>query len=228
MSTKSRSAQKAIFIETMILPPVHVMAFIIRAGALVLEAHEHYQKRSYRNRYHIAGPQGLLRLSIPLSGGRNSGTPIKELRISEAYDWRQRHIRALTSAYGRAPFFEYYMPGLQQLMEKKIISLFDFNRALLELIFAFLDVEVRIAESPAFGRAVRSVDMRGQFRPGVQAAAAAFPPYYQVFSDRNGFIPGLSIVDLLFNLGPESLLYLEQLRLSDFNLRKTNPSQLLP
>ncbi len=218
MKSNTETGRGGILIETMYLPPVQVMAAIIRAGVLFLEANEHYQKRSYRNRCHIAGPQGIQRLSIPLKGGRNTHMPIRELRISDAFDWRHRHLQALRTSYGRAPFFDHYMPELEALMQKKYFFLFDLNRALLEWLCRSFDCEIRIYETEAFGRAPDALDLRGKFHPGYAPALASMPTYYQVFAERNGFIPGLSALDLLFHLGPESLLYLKQLRLSDFNL----------
>ena len=217
MKSESETGHRPLLIETMYLPPVVVMALIIRAGEVILEANEHYQKRSYRNRCHIAGPQGLQRLSIPLAGGKNARTPVREVRISDAFDWRHQHLQALTAAYGRAPYFDYYMPELEELIRKEQLFLYGLNRSLLEWLCRSFDSEVRIHETTAFGRAPGSQDLRGRFHPGEAPASGVMPAYYQVFSGRDGFIAGLSAVDLLFNLGPESPLYLKQLRLSDFN-----------
>jgi len=218
MKSNTESGRGGILIETMYLPPVQAMAAIIRAGALFLEANEHYQKRSYRNRCHIAGPQGIQRLSIPLKGGRNTHMPIRELRISDAFDWRHRHLQALKTAYGRAPYFDFYMPELEAMIRKDHLFLFELNRTLLEWLCRSFDCEVAIRETEVFDRSPGSLDLRGKFHPGDAPALASMPTYYQVFAERNGFIPGLSALDLLFHLGPESLLYLKQLRLSDFNL----------
>lgn len=218
MRIDRETGQKPLLIETMYLPPIPVMALIMKIGELRVEANEHYQKRSYRNRCHIAGPQGLQRLSIPLSGSKHVRMPIRDLRISDAYDWRHQHLQALKTAYGRAPYFDHYMPELATLIRTENSSLFQLNRRLLEWLCRSFDIDVKIYDTKDFDPAPYSLDLRGKFHPGDTPAPGSMPPYYQVFAERNGFIPGLSAIDLLFHLGPESILYLKQLRLSDFNL----------
>ncbi len=217
MNLELKEIEQTVLIETQYLPSLAAFAHMIKGRPLVIEACENYQKRSFRNRAYIAGAGGVQRLSIPLEKGKNHRTPVKEVRLSNAYDWRSQHRHALRSAYGRAPFFEHFMPELEDLFfNQKIKFLLDFNIALLERIIHWLDMDVPVVKSEVFETHPNGMDLRNRFLPGEANDKESFPPYYQVFSDKNGFISGLSIVDLIFNVGPEAVSYLKALPGPDF------------
>lgn len=185
-----------------------------KAGTLVLEQHEHYQKGSYRNRCHIAGPQRLHRLSIPLQKGKHQRTAIRSVQLSYAQAWTQQHWQALQSAYGRSPFFEFYSPTLSGLYTSPATTLWDFNLQLLQWIYRQLQWPVDWFFSTAYGEWTSPViDAREWVHPKRPLPAhLQWQPlaYWQVFQDTAGSLPDLSLFDLLFTMGPEASLILDQ------------------
>lgn len=202
-------------VTTAWLPPVQWWAHGVAAGGLVIDAHEHYAKRSWRNRAHLAGPNGLMRCSIPLVKGKNQQLPIREVRIAWQPDWSRTAWKAIRSAYGRAPYFAHYGPEVEALFAERHDWLFDYNLMWIEAIAAWLglELEVRLSERwhPIAEEKVR--DLRPLLSPKVPLEAdQRFVPvaYPQVFAERHGFLPNLSILDLLFCCGPETPLLLRR------------------
>ncbi|GAB5555176.1 MAG: WbqC family protein [Saprospiraceae bacterium] len=179
-----------------------------------LEAQEHYQKNSFRNRAHIATANGLQRLSIPLKKGKNESMSIQTVEISYDENWQKQHWGAITAAYRRSPYFEYYADDLEMLFQQEIKHLFDWNLKLLKFLYEAWQVPTNwqltteYLKEPSDG----NQDLRNQIRPKTIAdfAAKKLPPksYPQVFQEKHDFIPNLSSLDLLFCTGPEGLAYL--------------------
>lgn len=187
------------------LPPVSWCAAAWNDEVVVLEACEHYQKGSLRNRCHIAGPNGIQRLSIPLEKGKNQQMPIRDVRIAYNEPWQRQHWRSICTAYGNAPFFEHYAGDLAPFYEKRFSFLFDYNLDLLILILqnkfgwpGEFRLSAQYQPLPA-----NPVGLSDGTIPG--RAAIVYP---QVFEDRHGFLPDLSVLDLLFCCGKEGALYL--------------------
>ncbi len=206
---------KPVLIEPMYLPPVAVFALWYRYGSLVWEQHAHYVKGSYRNRCHLAGPNGLLRLSIPLHKGKNQHTPMRKVRISYDHPWQKEHWQSLCSAYRRSPYFEYFEPELKPFYEKTWETLLEFNLALLQWITAALQWDYALALSETFESRPPDMDdyrdrITPRHQPGEIIPGYRSPRYRQVFEDRTGFLPGLSIADLLFNEGPGAASLIRQ------------------
>lgn len=164
---------------------------------LLIEGHENYQKRSSRNRYVIATTNGLLTLSIPLKKGKNSQTSIQEVQISYDDNWVAKHLTAIKSAYGKAAYFEHYYPYVEAHYLKSYSSLYQFNLQSIKLINKLLRLEVAIHETT-------------EYQGTVESSLTDYIPkkYQQVFEFKHGFRPNCSIIDLLFCMGPESILYL--------------------
>ena len=181
----------------MVLPtsffgPVSWYEQIARASEpIYIEAHENFQKQTLRTRCRIATANGVQTLTVPVSG---SGS-IKDIKISDHNNWRHLHWQALSSAYGSSPFFEYYADDFAPFYEKKWEFLADFNEDLLRLICSLIDIDTPISRTTAYAGELPEF-------PQVEKL------YYQVFARKHGFLQDLSIVDLLFNMGPESLLLL--------------------
>ena len=184
------------------------------SDTLVLEQHEHYQKGSYRNRCHIAGPQRLHRLSIPLQKGKHQRTPIREVRVSFDQPWLHQHWQALQSAYGRSPFFEFYAPTLAPLYADPADTLWAFNLRLLEWIYTQLQWEKNWAFTTGFKTwqhaAVDATNWVHPKQPMPDHLNWGPIDYWQVFQESAGYLPDLSVLDLLFNCGPEAALWLDQ------------------
>jgi hypothetical protein len=176
------------------------------SGQVVIEACENYVKQTYRNRCLIAAGNGVQSLTAPVEKPPNGKCLTKDIRISEHGHWRQKHWRALATAYGSSPFFEYFKDDFAPFYHRKYTFLFDFNEALREMICTLLDIRLRVRYSARYETSVPN-DFRESIRPGQTVRDDTFRPYPypQVFAGRHGFLPDLSIADLLFNMGPESV-----------------------
>lgn len=183
----------ATILPTAYLPPISWCTHFWNAANAVLEAHEHYQKGATRNRAQIAGPNGAQLLSIPLLKGKHQQTPVREVRIAYTATWQRQHWRSICTAYGNAPYFEHYADGLAPFYQKKYDFLFDFN---LELIHFVLIKQLGWQGA---------LTMSPQFIPNPPLLPETTQKFYpQVFLEKNGFMPNLSILDLLLCCGKQA------------------------
>ena len=201
--------------ELQYLGSVDYYAMMLKHGQVIFEQHEHYTKRTYRNRCHILGANGVLKLGIPLQKGKNQQQSIRQTTIAYTNAWHRQHWRSITSAYGNAPFFEFYKDELEVIFECETTSLFDFNLKLTELIIELLQLEIEVLFSETYQKTPTDnvIDGRSLFLPtkpkvieNIQAVA-----YPQVFEEKYGFVPQLSILDLMFCQGPSSYQVLEEM-----------------
>lgn len=208
--------QKKVLIEAHYLPSVQFFSKLTHYPILLLEAQENYQKGSYRNRCHIAGANGLLRLSIPLRKGKNEQLSIQQTEISYDEPWIAQHWQSIRSAYGNAPFFPYYQDELAAIFQQRPTHLFAWNKDFIQLLIELLQLEVEVQLTQEFNRAVDPTiaDLRGSIHPKSHRrpvdANFQVVAYPQLFEERHGFLPNLSILDLLFCTGPQAALYLEE------------------
>ena len=192
------------------LPPVAWCSVAWKTETVALEAAEHYQKSSLRNRCYIAGPNGIQRLSIPLVKGKHQQTPIREVRISYDEPWQRQHWRSIKTAYGNAPFFEHFADQLSRFYERPYPFLFDFNLDLLQFIFQEkLGWQGRFVLTDTYHPPhdfSGGTDFRSAFSAEQDEWPSSFQPrrYAQVFMEKSGFIPNLSLLDLLFCCGKQS------------------------
>jgi len=199
---------KPAYISTAYLGPVQQYSKMFHFPEVRIETSENYLKQSYRNRCIIAGANGPLPLSVPIVKPDTLKCLTKDIRISDHGNWRHLHWNAIVSAYNSTPFFEYYEDDFVPFYEKKYEFLFDFNEELRMLICQLLDIQPQIQYTTSF-----EADVENDFRwisPKQDIADPSFllKPYYQVFQDKHGFLPNLSIIDLLFNTGNEGILIL--------------------
>ncbi|MEM9528389.1 MAG: WbqC family protein, partial [Bacteroidota bacterium] len=166
------------------------------AGKWWIEANENYQKGGWRNRCKIAGPNGPQTLTVPLEKGKHQRKPIQEVRISYRQDWWREHEQTIRTAYGRSPYFEFYAEDLFSIGRSRPVTLWELNQQLLETLLQLLQFPV----SPTLSEEFIPSDQSGFLRP---KELPVLPPYQQVFTDRFGYQPGLSVLDALFCLGPE-------------------------
>ena len=205
-----------LLIELQYLAPIQYYTKLCSNHPILLEQHEHYIKRSYRNRAHILGANGLMRLTIPLKKGKNEGQSIREVQIEYAQKWQQQHWQSIQSAYGKAPFFEYYSDDLRPFFEKKQKYLFDFNFELMEVLVDLIGFNPSISLTDKFTHQPQEgvIDLRNAIHPKKKHhqpdSLYQSITYAQVFQDKFGFVPDLSILDLLFCVGDETSLILEQ------------------
>ena len=204
-----------ILIELQYLPPIQYYSKMFQYPVLEIEQHENYLKGSYRNRCHIAGPNGLLRLSIPLEKGKNEQQDIRSVRIAYHDNWANQHWNSIKTAYSSAPYFDFYAEELLNIYHKKPTFLFDLNWEILQYLLKHIPGEASIQLSKTYQKEVSTdtFDARNGIFPKKhrQKEDLTFEAKYypQVFEEKNGFLPNLSILDLLFCYGPQSVLYLE-------------------
>lgn len=210
-----------ILLELQYLPPIQYFAKLLHYPTVYLEAQEHYVKGTYRNRCYIASANGRLRLSIPLEKGKNEQQHIREVRIAYFEPWQHWHWEGIKSAYGKSPFFEHYADFLSPFYEKQYEFLFDWNSDLLQMIIKILGVKIDLQYTSDYQKHLTSeiIDSRNAISPKThrQIQDTGFQPirYEQVFIEKHGFLPNLSILDLLFCTGPEAVFLLKNMRTAD-------------
>ena len=180
----------------------------------IIEQHDHFVKQTYRNRCVIATANGTQTLTVPIERYDGTKCAMRDIRISDHGNWRHLHWNALVSAYGETPFFEFYADDLRPFFEKRHTFLFDLNLDIMHTMCQLLDVRPQVTLSEQYivlpSEDDALVDFREAIRPKHPLPDADFnpTPYYQVRAQRHGFLPNLSILDLLFNEGPEGIFYL--------------------
>lgn len=196
---------------------------IHRHGLCLIEQHENFQKQTYRNRCIIATANGTQALTVPVIhqliptpdlSAKSSAPPITSLLISDHGNWRHLHWNALCSAYGDSPFFEFYADDIQPFFfERRWETLFEFNLDIIHTLCELLDIHPNLQLTDSYMDDTVNphiIDYRSRINPKHPAEDPDFQPrpYWQVFQQRHGFLPNLSILDLLFNTGPEAIFYL--------------------
>jgi hypothetical protein len=191
------------------LPPVEyfVQLNTYKPGILI-EREEHFPKQTYRNRANIYSPDGVLTLVVPVIKGSKNHTRVKDVKISYDFDWQRLHWLSLQACYRRSAYFEYYEDEFAVFYQKKFVYLFDYNQQLLLFILKALKMKVELDFTESYeGEYTSLVDLRNVFNPKKESNFEQ-KPYFQVFEERKGFLKNLSIVDLLFNQGPQAVNYL--------------------
>lgn len=190
------------------LPPISwFVHFCNHDGTVILDQHENFNKQTYRNRTCIFGANGKLSLMIPIN--HKSQKQMNQILVSDAEKWRIQHWKSIKTAYQGSPYFEFYEDQFRKIFESEEKSLFRFNLFALEILLKILKSEIKIELSSEYQPSFQGLDFRDQFSPKKEEPEI-YKEYYQTFSDKLGFIQNLSILDLICNLGPESLNYLRQ------------------
>ncbi|TKS56367.1 WbqC family protein [Mesohalobacter halotolerans] len=190
--------------------PISVYKSLINYNSIYIEAAENYQKQSYRNRQYIYGANGKLMLNIPVKhSGSKQRLKYSESQIENDFEWQDLHLKSLESAYRTSPYFEFYEDDIQPLYDKNFESLFEFNLKCFESILNLLDIEVNIEMTSEYFKNYSKISDERKLIDAKSKKDFKLKTYHQVFEDKFGFISNLSILDLLFNLGPESVNYLK-------------------
>ena len=182
---------------------IEYFSFLIQKD-VIIDQNEYFIKQSLRNRCKIYGSNGELELTVPKIRKGSNKTAIKDIKISYAETWKQKHINAITSAYNSSPFCKYYIDDIQDVYMIKESNLLKFNLNLTNKILLLLNVDKKISLTSKFIKKFDGKDLRDY-----KFTSKATPIYSQVFDEKHGFIPNLSILDLIFNIGPSSRDYLE-------------------
>lgn len=205
--------KSAILLSTAYFAPVHYYARFIHHPKVYIEQFEHFNKQTYRNRCVISGGNGLISLVVPVVKGRGPKIQIKDLQIAYDMNWQRNQWQTIVSAYNSSPYFEYYQDELFPFFEKKYNYILDFNNGIHNTICDFLEIKNTVELTTDFEQITEdTLNFREIISPKNKTNIdQVFKPteYTQVFTEKFGFQPNLSILDLLFNEGPNTHTILE-------------------
>ncbi len=197
----------SVLISTAYLPPVHYFAIMAKADEVLIEQYETYPRQTYRNRCEIYSANGKIPLIIPVHKPGGNHTMTKDVLVSNHEKWQLLHWRAIKTAYANSPFFLYYKDQLKYFFAEKVNSLIEFNLGLTQEILDLIGLKVKISYTCEFVmKPEHALDYRWNITPKKPFNEFPAKEYYQSFNEKHGFIPNLSIIDLLFNLGPEAVM----------------------
>lgn len=200
---------KTALLSTAYFGPVQWFQKVNRYDLAIVDERESFLKQTYRNRCIIAAANGPQALTVPVERGATGD--ISSMRISDHGNWRHIHWNALCSAYGESPFFDYYEDDVRPFFEERWEYLCDYNMAIARKMCELLQMKEPVSTADVGTVDPSDVaDFRSLIRPKHAQPDAEFQarPYWQVFAQKNGFLPNLSVLDLLFNMGNEAVLYL--------------------
>jgi hypothetical protein len=191
------------------IPPVSYFSGIKQSGYnFQLEVQEHFPKQTYRNRASIYSPNGTLDLMVPVIKGSKVHTKVKDVKISDEFKWQRLHWKSFESCYRNSAYFEYYEAEFYKFYTTKYDFLYDLNMELFQWVLKQLKLNLDLKFTNEYFKSYEEgLDFRSKFKVKDKQLNSDAKPYFQVFDDREGFKPNLSIVDLLFNQGPQAKSY---------------------
>lgn len=197
--------------STAYFPPVSYVAALLQSNSIVVEQYETFPKQTYRNRTVVATANGLLALTVPVVRTNGNHTYTKDMAICYNENWALKHWRAIESAYNSSPYFLYYKDEVEVILNKQHATLIELNMDILAFVVKKLKVKKEVILSDDYISQIGegTIDYRNHFSPK-NKELLSLPEYDQVFEDRYGFQSDISILDLIFNLGPDSLGYLKE------------------
>ncbi len=188
--------------------PIYQFKQLLQADEVTFEVFDNYQKQSYRNRFHIFNSNGFLSLSIPIRHNNAKRLLTKDALIENDFDWQKNHFRSLKNSYQSSPYFEYYEDDIAPFYEKPQKYLLDFLLKTQELSLELLQAEVSFSKTTSYKDYPKEEDFRFMANAKLKQDFS-FSKYKQVFEEKHGFIPSLSILDLIFNEGPNAISFLK-------------------
>jgi hypothetical protein len=192
--------------------PISYYAELVKYDEIFIEAAENYQKQTHRSRQYIYGANGKLMLNIPVKHGKSKKRLLyKQSKIENDFNWQTLHFRSLEAAYRTSPYFEFYEPDIEPLFQKSYTNLFDFNYECFKEVLALIGVDIKVECTTKYHAQYENVYDKRYLVEAKKTEPVSQKSYHQVFEDKFGFIENLSILDLIFNLGPESLSYLNSI-----------------
>ena len=202
----------SILLHLTYFPNIAHFAAMAQAKNVVFEIEDNYQKQTYRNRTTIYGANGALILSVPVVFTQKNRQKFRDVKIANDTNWQSLHWKSLESAYRTSPFFEFYEDDLKPLFSFKETYLLDFNFKCIDIIFDCLQIDVSFNKTESYQKIVDDkTDLRNRVNP--KQKAQLFSNYTQVFNNKHGFINNLSVLDLLFNEGTNTINYLQSQKL---------------
>lgn len=202
----------SILVSTSYLPPISIISACFGSEKIIIEGFETYTKQTCRNHCVIYGPNGSQILSIPVYKIYGNHTMVKDIQISYSNPWQKIHWRSIETAYNNSPFFLYYRDKFEPFYRKRFDLLLELNMELLKVIFKILGSEKEIELTDHYSKQPDDLsDKRNLVKQKIDFSNIPFPEYLQPFIPKFGFLPNLSIIDVIFNLGPESSDYIQAL-----------------
>jgi hypothetical protein len=181
----------------------------VRSQSSVVEHFEYFERTTFRNRCEVTGPNGKITLSVPLERGRNQRTVMKDVKVCNKEKWQMLHWKTLCASYRRAPYFEYYEEDFIQFFEKKYTYLIDVNHDSMALLNRLLKFDKPSGHTVQYEKEAANVlDLRRQLHPAMELKET-LPVYMQNFEERHGFIPNLSMLDMLYSCGNKAIAMLQ-------------------
>ena len=190
--------------STAYFPCISYMARFLSENDPMIEIFETYHKQTYRNRCNVMTANGVQHLSVPVVKVNGNHTMTKDIAISHKEHWQQIHRRCLESAYKASPYFDHYYDYLKPIFETRFDRLVELNDTALEAVLKILKIPKKIIHTTDYVHTAEN-DFREAFSPKAPSELNGFPQYYQVFGTKIPFEPDLSVLDLLFNEGPETI-----------------------
>lgn len=201
--------EKGVILPLFYLPPIEFFSVLLSSeNNIEIERFEHFPKQTFRNRAVIYSPNGSLNLIVPVIKGSKTHTLVKDVKISYEFRWQYIHWMSLQTSYRSSAYFEFYEDDLAIFYEKKWNYLFDYNLEILQVLLKLLKINIQYKFTEQY---ILKPDHKIDYRTSIQQKVKSEyqpKPYFQLFEDRKGFIPNLSIADLLFNQGPQSLNFI--------------------
>ncbi|WP_299365814.1 WbqC family protein [Winogradskyella sp.] len=193
-------------------PNIAHFVAMVNTDLVYFEVCDNYQKQSLRNRTEIYGANGKMALTVPVSYSQKNRQLYKDVKIANDDNWQLQHLKSLQSAYSMSPFFEYYIDDLMPLFERQFTYILDLNLKCFEILIEHMQIDMSTSKTEVFEKIPNNkIDHR--FIANRNYEITSFDYYTQVFTEKHGFISNLSILDLLFNEGPNTELYLKQQKL---------------
>lgn len=199
---------KGAILPMFYLPPVAWFAQLNKSkNDILIDKEEHFIKQTYRNRAHIYSPDGILALTVPVVKGAKVHTKVKDVKISYDFNWQRLHWMSLQNCYRRSAYFEFYEDSFAPFYEMRYDNLFDYNLQQLTLVLKLLKIKAEIKFTEDYEETYpERIDLRLSLDPKKDQPQQK--TYFQLFEEKHGFLNNLSIVDLLFNQGPQAVAYL--------------------
>lgn len=199
-----------VLLPAFYMPPISWFSvFLDPENEIVFEQFENFPKQTYRNRANIYGANGKLSLIIPIH--HNGKREFKDIEISYREDWRTLHWKSIKTAYQSSPYFEYYEDKFRKIFDLKEKFLLDFNLKGIEVIQQILKTEKAHSLNEEYIKNPENINFREKFSAKLPSEFE-MEEYYQTFSDKFGFLKDLSVLDLICNKGPESLVYIKNIK----------------